>query len=131
MTTEKLAAGLKPGDTARSSLEMNIGSMKAEKMEEVDPLDFVDKYSFSKRDFLMQVFKEYDRLPLLKSLKNFAFVFNDMFIKEIPSVTATYAFYEMQLVELQTQNVGNELAIPFKYNFSAYTSKYLDYSRSA
>ena len=69
-------------------------------MEEIDPLDFIDGHTFSKRDFLLQLFKEYDKLPIKKSLQNLAFVFNDVFLREIPSVMAHYALFEVQIVEL-------------------------------
>lgn len=53
-------------------------------MEDVDPLDYIENYNFSKRDFLLQIFKEYGKLPIIKSLNCFAHVFNDMFIRETP-----------------------------------------------
>ena len=101
-TTEKLAAmaaaiqrGDKPPNSDRSSAEINLGSYQAEKMEDIDPLDYIEGYTFSKRDFLMELFKEYNALPLKKSLTNFSYVFNDVFIREIPSIISSYALYEL------------------------------------
>jgi len=108
--TVKLALAAKGKvDTERSSVEMNLGSFQAEKMDEIDPLDFIDGYKFSKRDFLLELFKEYNKLPIKKSLQNFAFVFNDVFLREIPSVMASYCLFEIQIVELSMQQVGNEI----------------------
>ena len=59
---------------------MNLGSYRAERDEEVDPMDFVEDFKFEKRDFLMELFKEYNNLPILKSLSNFAKVYNDVFV---------------------------------------------------
>ena len=67
---------------------MNLGSMNAEKNEEIDPLDYVDPFKYTKRDFLIELFKEYNNLPIAKSLSNFAKVFNDVFVREVPSVMA-------------------------------------------
>ena len=59
---------------------MNLGSYRAERDEEVDPMDFVEDFKFEKRDFLMELFKEYNNLPIMKSLSNFAKVYNDVFV---------------------------------------------------
>lgn len=67
-------------ESDRSSIEMNLGSYRAERDEEVDPMDFVEDFKFEKRDFLMELFKEYNNLPILKSLSNFAKVYNDVFV---------------------------------------------------
>ena len=67
---------------------MNLGSFNAEKNEEIDPTDYVDPFKFTKRDFLIELFKEYNNLPITKSLSNFAKVYNDVFVREIPSVMA-------------------------------------------
>ena len=71
-TTEKIAQKINAqkedeanaNDSNRSSTEMNLGSYQAEKDEEVDPMDFIDEYKFSKRDFLMELFSEYNNLPI-------------------------------------------------------------------
>ena len=62
--TDKIAAQNKGQDTDRSSLEMNLGSFHAEKMDEIDPADYIDPHKFSKRDFLIELFKEYNNLPI-------------------------------------------------------------------
>ena len=67
-------------ESDQSSIEMNLGSYRAERDEEVDPMDFVEDFKFEKRDFLMELFKEYNNLPILKSLSNFAKVYNDVFV---------------------------------------------------
>ena len=67
---------------------MNLGSFNAEKNEEIDPANYVDPFKFTKRDFLIELFKEYNNLPITKSLSNFAKVYNDVFVREIPSVMA-------------------------------------------
>ena len=67
-------------ESDRSSIEMNLGSYRAERDEEVDPMDFVEDFKFEKRDFLMELFKEYNNLPIMKSLSNFAKVYNDVFV---------------------------------------------------
>ena len=59
---------------------MNLGSYRAERDEEVDPMDFVEDFKFEKRDFLIELFKEYNNLPIMKSLSNFAKVYNDVFV---------------------------------------------------
>ena len=88
--TDKIAAQNKGQDTDRSSVEMNLGSFHAEKVDDIDPADFVDPFKYSKRDFLIELFKEYNNLPIMKSLTNFAKVYNDVFVREIPSVMASY-----------------------------------------
>ena len=67
-------------ESDRSSIEMNLGSYRAERDEEVDPMDFVEDFKFEKRDFLIELFKEYNNLPIMKSLSNFAKVYNDVFV---------------------------------------------------
>ena len=70
-TTDKIAKKIRAqnedgGDNSsdQSSIEMNLGSYQAEKDEEIDPMDFIDDFKFSKRDFLMELFKEYNNLPI-------------------------------------------------------------------
>lgn len=43
-------------------------------------MDFIDEFKFEKRDFLLELFKEYNNLPIHKSLSNFAKVYNDVFV---------------------------------------------------
>ena len=100
-TTDKLAQQAKGiVDTERTSIDMNLGSYQAEKAfeEGIDPMDYIEPFKFSKRDFLIALFKEYNNLPIMKSLTNFAKVFNDVFIKELP-VMDSYALLEMQIAE--------------------------------
>ena len=70
-TTEKIAANQVKGGNPDSggditSADMNLGSFQAEKAfdEGVDPLDYIDQFKFSKRDFLIALFKEYNSLPI-------------------------------------------------------------------
>lgn len=67
---------------------MNLGSFNPEMNDEIDPVDYVDPFKFTKRDFLIELFKEYNNLPITKSLNNFAKVYNDVFVREVPSVMA-------------------------------------------
>ena len=43
---------------------MNLGSYRAQRDEEVDPMDFIEDFKFEKRDFLIELFKEYNNLPI-------------------------------------------------------------------
>lgn len=43
-------------------------------------MDFIEDFKFEKRDFLIELFKEYNNLPIQKSLSNFAKVYNDVFV---------------------------------------------------
>ena len=44
---------------------MNLGPFMGQQAEDgVNPMDFIDPFKFSKRDFLMELFKEYNNLPL-------------------------------------------------------------------
>lgn len=69
-------------------------------MMDIDPADYIDPFKFSKRDFLIALFKEYNNLPIQKSLTNFAKVYNDVFVREVPSVMAKYTLLEIQIVEI-------------------------------
>lgn len=48
------------------------------------------EFSFSKREFMIELFKEYNKLPFAKCLKNFARVFNDIYLAEIPTGKVKY-----------------------------------------
>ena len=82
---------------------MNLGSFQAEKMDEIDP-----HAKFSKRDFLIELFKEYNNLPIQKSLNNFAKVYNDVFVREIPSVMASYSLLEIEIAEISKMGQKDE-----------------------
>ena len=110
---------------------MNLGSFNAEKMEEIDPIDYIDPFKYTKRDFLIELFKEYNNLPIQKSLSNFAKVYNDVFVREIPSVMASYALLEIQITEIANMGQKDErFTIPFRFNFANMTSKHCDYIKS-
>ena len=47
-------------------------------------------FSFSKREFMLELFKEYNQLPFAKCLANFVEVFNNMFLNEIPTGKVKY-----------------------------------------
>lgn len=57
-----------------------------EQLEDVDPDDVVQSVVFTKRNFLFKLFTIYNKLPILDSLKNFAQVYNDLFVKELPGL---------------------------------------------
>ena len=114
-TTDKIAKKIRAqnddaadNSSNQSSIEMNLGSYQAEKDEEVDPMDFIDDFKFSKRDFLMELFKEYNNLPIQKSLSNFAKVYNDVFVQEIPHNMTNYALFEIQIIEMSNMNQTGE-----------------------
>ena len=70
-------------------------------------------------------------MPITKSLNNFAKVYNDVFVREIPSVMAQYALLEIQITELVNMGQKDErFTIPFRYNFANMTSKHCDYIKS-
>ena len=64
-------------------------------VDDIDPVDYIDPFKYSKRDFLIELFKEYNNLPIMKSLTNFSKVYNDVFVREIPSVMASYLLLEI------------------------------------
>ena len=101
-TTDKLGAIINKNGaySDRSSVELNLGSYTAQKIDDVDPTDFIDNSKFRKRDFLLQLFREYNDFPIHKCLSNFAKVYNDVFLGELPSVVASYALLEVQIVEI-------------------------------
>ena len=118
---------------------MNLGPFMGQQAENgVNPMDFIDPFKFSKRDFLMELFKEYNNLPLQKSLANLAKVYNDVFVRDTPSLMATYALFEIQVAEISNVSTADEsmdgnlerLSIPFKFNFTTTTSKHVDYTKS-
>lgn len=111
---------------------MNLGSFHAEKVDDIDPADYIDPFKYSKRDFLIELFKEYNNLPIAKSLNNFAKVYNDVFVREIPSVLASYQLLEIQIAEITNLRQKDErFSIPFRYNFAHMTTKHCDYINSS
>ena len=85
---------------------------------------------------LLQLFKEYNNLPISKSLHNFAKVYNDVFVKELPNATNYYALNEFMICELTLakknhQSSTDQLRIPYKYSFAQHTSRWVDFSKSA
>ena len=80
---------------------MDFGPFQGENAKGVvNPMDYIDPFKFSKRDFLMELFKEYNNLPIQKSLANLAKVYNDVFVRDTPSLMATYALFEIQIAEI-------------------------------
>ena len=91
----------------------------------------VKEFNFTKREFLQELFKEYNELPFRKCLKNFAKVFNDLFLHGKTDIQAHYIIREVQVVELQNMNTPQEsFNVQFKHNFCAKTSHYVDFLAS-
>lgn len=114
------------------SNEINLGSYTAERMEGLEPHDFINKTTKNKRNFFLVLFRMYNELPFQVCMENFAKVYNEVLIKELPSVVTKYALCELQIAELPNlEDCPNDpVNIPFKYNFAQGTSKNLNYTRS-
>ena len=50
--------------------------------------------------FLTELFKEYDNLPLRKALYSYAKVYNDVFVKELPNASNYYALNAQMIFEI-------------------------------
>ena len=88
----------------------------------------------SKHRFFLDLFSQYNKFPLESSLTNFAKVYGDVFINELPSALSSYSLYDMQIVEVANigQPCGEEtFSMPFRYNFTNNTTKFVDYVGSA
>lgn len=91
----------------------------------------IKEFNFTKREFMQELFLEYNKLPFAKCLKNFASVFNDIFLDEIPIGKIKYQLQELQIIELANMNSPFEtFEMPFKHNFMTQTSHYVDYTNS-
>jgi len=78
---------------------------------------------------LLSLLREYDNLPLDKSLTNLAKVYNDVFVHEMPHHTGSYALSELILAEISDLETPSErLRTPFNFSFSKGTSKYINFS---
>ena len=96
----------------------------------MDPDDVLQSVVFSKRNFLFKLFKIYNKLPILESLKNFAQVYNDLFVKELPGLYS-YTLYEMQIAEITYMDTPGEIfVIPFKFNFCNGSRSFVNYASS-
>ena len=115
------------------SAEINLGSYTAERMEGLEPRDFINKTAMNKRNFFLILFRMYNELPFQLAMENFAKVYNEVLINEIPSVITKYALCELQIAELPNleDNPNDPMNIPFKFNFAKGTTKSLNYSNSA
>jgi len=59
-------------------------------MQAPDVQGLIKSYSSTKREFLLELFKEYESMPFVKSLHNFVSVYNDIFLKELPDIKVKY-----------------------------------------
>ena len=125
-------SNLKSQSSISKSNEMNLGSYTAERMEGLDPRDFINKTANNKRNFFLVLFRMYNDLPFQLAMESFSKVYNEVLIKEIPSVITKYALCELQIAELPNlaDNPNDPMNIPFKFNFAKGTTKNLNYSNS-
>ena len=86
-------------ETWNGSLQ-NLGTYTADRLEGLDPKDFISKTAFSKRNFFLVLFRMYNELPFQIAMENYAKVYNEVLIKEKPSVQTKYSLYEIQIAEL-------------------------------
>lgn len=77
------------------SNEINMGSFTAERLEGLEPRDFINKTDNNKRNFFLVLFRMYNELPFQVAMENFAKVYNEVLVKEIPSVITKYALCEI------------------------------------
>ena len=63
---------------------------------------------------------------------NYAKVYDDVLIDEVPSIIQKYALCEIQIAELPEQLEGRNdpLKFPFKHSFAQGTTKYVNYTNS-
>ena len=81
--------------------------------------------------FLKELFREYDNLPLRKSLYSFAKVYNDVFVKELPNASNYYALNAQMMFEISKINTEDECCrIPFDYSFAQHTSRWVNFAKS-
>ena len=70
-------------------------------------------------------------MPFCKSLRNFAAVFNEMFLRESPKVNVKYTLLEVQVIEIANMDTPKEVfSVPFKLNFGRSTSREVDFLKS-
>ena len=68
-------------DTERSYEQLEIGPFHLSNLNQATDIpSMVKEFNFTKREFLQELFKEYNELPFRKCLKNFAKVYNDLFL---------------------------------------------------
>lgn len=118
--------------SSNKSNEINLGSYTAERMEGLEPRDFINKTAKNKRNFFLMLFRMYNELPFQVTMENFAKVYNEVLIKEVPSILTKYALCEIQIAELPNleEAPNDPMNIPFKFNFAEGTTKYLNYTNS-
>ena len=97
---------------------MDAGPYHLSQMREDQIQNLLKDFNFSKREFMTELFNEYNNLPFSKCLKSFANVFNDMFLNEIPTGKVKYQLMEMQICEISQMGTSAEnFEIVFKHNF--------------
>jgi hypothetical protein len=69
----------------------------------------------------------YNELPFEFAMKNFAKVYNDVFINDLPGINYNYALLEIQLIEMWELS---DFVVQFKHNFANHTTKHCDYLKS-
>ena len=85
----------------------------------------------TKSELLLALFREYNNLPLTKCMANFAKVFNDVFINDLPSTTQSYMLSETMICELTVLNSCRErLQIMFQYSFTNNTTRWINFASS-
>ena len=71
-------------DSLRSYKDLDIGPYQFSQFAPEKVHSMIKEFNFTKREFMLELFSEYNKLPFAKCLKNFAKVFNDIYLREIP-----------------------------------------------
>ena len=88
-------------DTDRSYDQLDIGPFHLSNLNQATDIpSMVKEFNFTKREFLQELFKEYNELPFAKCLQNFAKVFNDLFLHGKFEGQAHYTIREVQIIEM-------------------------------
>ncbi len=95
-------------------------------MQAPDVKGLIKEYNSTKREFLLELFREYESIPFAKSIKNFVGVVNDIYLQELPysKMKVKYQLLEQQIVEIANLGTPQEyFKVPFKFCFSRNTGK--------
>ena len=85
LTTTQKIMNLKNCDqetTQRSYTHLDVGQYQLQKIEKQNVEGLINNYRSTKREFLIELFKEYEAIPFAQSMKNFGTVIKDMYLGE-------------------------------------------------